>query len=237
MATQSDNAATKDSFINGTPAQPGYFSATHYVTETGMPEYTDPAAASPEEQPPVTPAPTPAPQPEPEVDNTPEEDPTAEPPEFKMLDAYMQKQFGAGLKDVVEMLTDLGNFRNQQLIQQQQAVLRDEWGADFDTNLEIVKKRFAELPDAHKPAYDNPDGARRLLAEYMVQMGVNPNGDMRGRHAYVPPRTRRTPPGSAGQYDFTQAEINDMARNRPQEYDSRQAEITRAYQLGRVRKN
>lgn len=222
MTTQADNAATKDGFAQ---EPPGYITSTHHITDTPgvLNPTTEPA---PEQVPPQETQPPAPPAPEP-----PEVEEQVFPPEFEKLDAYFQKRFGAGLDDVFGMLNDLGDFRNQQLIQQQENTLRDEWGGDYETRMEIVKKKFAELPDAHKPAYDTVEGARRLYAEYALQ-----SGEMPGRNSYTRPvRPVRTPPNNQKAYDYTQQQIKDLALTNPKEYDRLQADITRAYQMGRVR--
>ena len=155
--------------------------------------------------------------------------PADEPPaasKYDDLDDYIQSKFGVSLGEALEAVQSLNEYRQQQVIQEQQRTLQGEWGMDYDANMKIVMDAFNKLPDNQKAAYDNVDGARRLYAEYLYR---NPKP--------TAPNTYRLPQRTAADiqtdrpYDFKQSDLLAMPRD---EYERRQDEITLAFARGRV---
>jgi hypothetical protein len=77
----------------------------------------------------------------------------------------VEAKLGVSIEAVVAMLEDFGSFRNQQLIDQQQAPLKNEWGASFSERYDLVVERFKTLPADMQKALDNVEGARLIWAQ------------------------------------------------------------------------
>lgn len=200
---------------------------------TGYPELDNraPAAAPP---PAVDPAPTndsllsapPTPpadeQQSPTADEV--ETPKALEEKYADLDDYFQHRFGVSLQDALQSVNELNQFRQQATVEKQQAVLRSEWGMEYDNNMKVVMEKFKQLTPQEQAVYDNVDGARRLYAEHLYQ---NPQA----KRGYNQPARLRSDVTTDKPYDFKQSDILAMS---PKDYHDRQEEITQAYVRGRV---
>lgn len=84
------------------------------------------------------------------------------------LDTYLNfflEQKGIDLDTVTTSLTDLQNYRNEQLVERQRDELRKEWGGNFESTFAEVQNYFKNnLSEAEQKAYDNPKGAKMIAA-------------------------------------------------------------------------
>ena len=154
---------------------------------TPEPEVTP--TAEPEQQPTNTPKPTPEPTPEPDTPKAPES-----PDEYKVeLDGFDFEAFKADEFNV-QFLQEAhqAGFTNEQLSvalkahEQYTAVavdaLKEEWGGDFEKNINLAKQAFAAA-GMETNQIDSPTAALRLaafvgskLGEDMPPLNVHQNG-------------------------------------------------------------
>lgn len=147
-----------------------------------------------------------------------------------LIDHYLDER-GIDLDVATASLTDLQQFRNQQIIDAQLNELRNDWGDDFTSNYNEVKKYFVEKLGAN-PAFDTVEGARMIWARIAQERGqLEPKG--RKKSPSVTTTTKKTQPGSKT-YKFRQSEIMSMSS---EEYNRRADEITQAWMNGQVDRN
>lgn len=181
---------------------------------------------------PVAPAPDSllsSPPPPPAAETPPPPADAVEPPKaleekYADLDAYIESKFGVSLAEALESVNELNQFRQQATVEKQQAILKNEWGMEYENNMKVVMEKFQKLSPQEQAVYDNVNGARRLYAEYVYQNPQNTRG-------YNQPARLRSDVTTDKPYDFKQSEILAMS---PKEYHDRQREITDAYTRGRV---
>ena len=132
----------------------------------------------------------------------------------------LEGKLGVPIDAVVEMLNDFGGYRNQQLIEQQKAPLKSEWGDEFEDRYAQVVEKYETLSPEMQKALDNTEGAKLIWA-MIAQMG--------GSSVPSPPRFDRkgsTTNRSSAKFAYTQSQIENMTMA---EYQKNAEDINNAY--------
>lgn len=155
----------------------------------------------------------------------PDEPEEGEPVDTTAFDAQFKARFGITPEEASTVVAQFQEFQTKSAILEQKLTLASEWGVSFEeagTRLEKVKKVWDKLPPDAQSKLDNVDGALTLWA--YVEGKKNPNLSTPKTVAKV-----TTKP-----YDFTMSEIRAMDSKT---YQARNAEITKAFNTGRVALN
>jgi hypothetical protein len=149
------------------------------------------------------------------------------------LNEYMQSKFGVSPDEFNQRFSELQQFRQQQLIQQQQGELQKEWGNQFDERLNLVKEYFNNnLTPEQQSALDNADGAKLIWARIQQEQSSNqpnvPNYQQQSSHQTPMQRVNNA---STPNYMFTRNQIDNMST---QEYQKNIKDIEYAFVNGLV---
>lgn len=171
------------------------------------------------------------------ADNAPEasDTPDFNAPEMAKLAEDFKAAMGIDLKQAYETFVQA----QEQIIQFQQQrqetelqstvnSLKSDWGvndAEFNTRVAAVLDYANKLDPKLRQAVDNPEGIKMLwnqIEKRQASAGSTPGG-------------KSTPTSGASNVPtFRKSELFEMMRNNPALYNSRQAEIQRAFEAGRV---
>ena len=149
------------------------------------------------------------------------------------LNEYMQTKFGVSPDEFNQRFSELQQFRQQQLIQQQQNDLQKEWGNQFDERLNLVKEYFNNnLTPEQQSALDNADGAKLIWAKIQQEQSANqPNVPNYQQQASNQTPMQRVNNASTPNYMFTRSQIDSMST---QEYQKNIKDIEYAFVNGLV---
>jgi hypothetical protein len=149
------------------------------------------------------------------------------------LNEYMQSKFGVSPDEFNQRFSELQQFRQQQLIQQQQSELQKEWGNQFDERLNLVKEYFNNnLTPEQQSALDNADGAKLIWAKIQQEQSANqPNVPNYQQQSSNQTPMQRVNNASTPNYMFTRSQIDSMST---QEYQKNIKDIEYAFVNGLV---
>jgi len=149
------------------------------------------------------------------------------------LNEYMQTKFGVSPDEFNQRFSELQQFRQQQLIQQQQNELQKEWGNQFDERLNLVKEYFNNnLTPEQQSALDNADGAKLIWAKIQQEQSANqPNVPNYQQQASNQTPMQRVNNAATPNYMFTRSQIDSMST---QEYQKNIKDIEYAFVNGLV---
>lgn len=146
-----------------------------------------------------------------------------------------QEYFGVDPQEAAQRFQELQQFRQQQLIQQQQAELQREWGDAYQERLEAVKEYFNNrLTPEQQQALDNADGARLIWARIQQEQMANQPQVPNYQQTTGQPPQQRVQQAATPQYKFTKSQIDKMSRA---EYENNIKEIEDAIMNGLVNFN
>ena len=180
-------------------------------------------------------------QPQPQEPQQSQQQPQQEQQQYQYLDAqmenalneYMQTKFGVSPDEFNQRFSELQQFRQQQLIQQQQSELQKEWGNQFDERLNLVKEYFNNnLTPEQQSALDNADGAKLIWARIQQEQSANqPNVPNYQQQSSNQTPMQRVNNASTPNYMFTRSQIDSMST---QEYQKNIKDIEYAFVNGLV---
>lgn len=137
----------------------------------------------------------------------------------------LEMKLGVPIEAVVEMLSDFGSYRNDQLIEQQKSPLKQEWGADFDDRYAQVIEKYNTLRPEMQKALDNTEGAKLIWAMIAQDGGSSvpqvPTFDRKGS----------TLNRATAKFTYTQSQIDKMNLVT---YKQNDQDINEAYARGLV---
>jgi uncharacterized tellurite resistance protein B-like protein len=142
------------------------------------------------------------------------------------FDNQFKARFGITPEEAQTVVQQFQDFQQRSQVHEQKLSLAATWGIPYDQvglRLEAVKKVWDKLPSDAQSKLDNLDGAVTLWA-YL-------EGKKTSQPSLVTAKSRASTPKP---YDFTLSEIKRMGS---QEYNARNAEITKAFNTGRVALN
>jgi hypothetical protein len=148
--------------------------------------------------------------------------------QFEQVTGIKPEQFGQAVQQFQQMQQSFA----QQQAQQQMTTLRQEWGAEFDTVMPEISKRFAALPPQMQAGLDNIDGARLIYAQVMQERAAQ---GTQVPYAQPPRYDRPSVPQNLQRQQepqFTKDQIRNMSES---EYSKNQSAIAYAFANGLVR--
>ncbi len=171
------------------------------------------------------------------ADNAPErsDTPNFDAPEMAKLAEDFKAAMGIDLKQAYETFvqaqTQLTQFQEQQQqaeLQRTVDSLKSDWGvndAEFNTRVAAVLDYANKLDPKLRQAVDNPEGIKMLWSQVEKRQAKSGSA----------PTSKATPvSGNNSGPTFRKSELYAMMRDNPALYNSRQAEIQRAFETGRV---
>ncbi|UVD33196.1 hypothetical protein [Plectonema phage Pbo-yong3] len=158
-------------------------------------------------------------------------------PKAQALAKEFKDLMGIDLKEAIDNYTRMTEMVQQQTQRQQEQeyqqtvnTLKSEWGvndAELNRRVEQVLDYAGKLPENLRAQFDSLKGIQLLWAQIERKAGSPPPAARSGGDAQ-----RSTNP--TGVTTYRKSELMKMMMEQPALYNSRQAEIARAYEMGAV---